>query len=220
MINFDSIIDSASADLEAMQTQLDAESEKGKFIQDPGVYSLNVVEMLDVTKPTTPEGWAMVKLVLQDTNGRELSHWLTLPLTNNVHYPTKSGKNTLWAVKKIQDFTSALGLDFRGDKFLKNLKKYFGNGGEAIKGQIGQFEIGYETGNYAQYVGKDQYQVVVGNKPFLDENGTPVVLTDHTAVEGYITTTLNKQYSAFMSIIGYIKRDVQQTTTNNEMFAG
>jgi hypothetical protein len=221
MLEFSDITDSGEmVDLEAIQEQAIQEQNKGAFINDPGQYSLQIRSVEQHIPKNPVQGWAMVKVTLADTNGKEIREFLTVPLTPNPEYPTKSGKNKLWAYIKLQAFAGAFGMDLRGKKFFDGVKLYFGNGGERMLGLEGSVEVGYEHKNYAQYQSKDKYAVVIGDKVHTDEDGEVVAFADKVGVFHYIENELQKPYSQFVSILKYNKKSTEEVKDSHDPYAG
>ncbi len=202
--NKDSLSD---AKLEEIQEAVDGMSE-GSYMDEPGIKNVTIDAVVLHEKKVPVDNWIMVKVTLKDVNGKTKDEYVTLPTTTNVEYNTASGKNKLWAIKKLQQFGDCFGLSFRGPGMFSLIAEMFGSS-EALIGKTGQIQLGYETNTYPEEHG-DGLCIMSAGKPVLDpETNEVLVLPSKADVQAYCTSVLKKKVSMYLSITKFLPSAVE-----------
>lgn len=150
--------------------QTKRESVGGKWIKEPGVYSLQIVGV-EVKGPSQYDAqWMNVLFSFQDSEGRAANHYVEVPTTaeKNFMYGTKK---SLAAYNNLDRFLKGFGfvLDFTNAIF--QLEKLFSDPEKTFVGKTLSARLGYYA-NYTKFAGKDgeisQYIIV-------DKTGAQVV---------------------------------------------
>lgn len=211
LFNFDS--DSLSdVNFDEIQAEVD-QMKDGKYIDEPGLYSLTVQSVSRKEAKNPVEGWMLVDVVFEDPNGKTIKEKVTVPLTVNLRYPTKTGKNELWAIKKLQAFAAGLGIDLRGAHMFRRIAEMFGDS-EALVGKSAKVRIGYETSTYSEPYGEKGVALISAGKPVLDASGDILNFPSRQDAEVYAVSVLKKKYSAFMRVLEFIPATTAEAAKN------
>lgn len=210
LFEFDDSLEGINFD--ELQTEIEKDAKRGRFIDEPGVYTLKVdrVEIMEIKEPKP--NWSAVKVYLKDIDGRETNEMLFIPTTNDVKYPTNSGKNQLWAIIKLQKFATSIGIDMQGKQLFVGIQKMFGNL-TSLVGRTGRYRLDFETANHAEPVGEG-WVLVLSGKPVMREDDPTEVqeFPKKSDAELYCTQIARKKFSAFLSIVEYMQGEVVEKT--------
>jgi hypothetical protein len=207
-------------DFDTLQEEIDKDSKRGRFIDEPGIYTLKVdrVEVIELDTPIP--NWAAFKVYLRDTNGRETNEFLFVPMTCDIKYPTSSGKNQLWAIIKLQKFALSLGIDMQGRQIFVAIKKMF-KSDTAIVGRTGRFRLDYETSNHAEPIG-DGWALVLSGKTVMqkDDPSEVEVFPKKQDAGIYCKDIAKKKFSGFLSIVECLAGEVVEKTEKSGKILG
>ena len=202
LFNFTDSLDGVNFD--EIQAEVDKDGSRGRFINEPGLYTLTVTKVESFETKDPKEGWISFKVFLEDIDGKSTNDMIFVPTTVNIRYPTASGKNELWAIIKLQKFASAVGIDAQGKSIFAAIQKMFTTT-DSLVGRSGKFRIDYETPNYADRLG-DGFVLLLSGKPALDPETGEIIEFPKKADAGiYCTTVLKKKFSGWLTIVEYIK---------------
>lgn len=192
--------------LKELQSEVDS-MQDGSYIDEPGIKSVTIESVALHEQQNPKEGWVCVKVVLKDVNGRTITAYPLVPTTVDLEYPTVSGKNKLFALKKLQQFGDCFGISFRGPEIFKLIKEFFGST-TALVGKTGNIRVGYEHSSYCEKY-EDGFCIISNGKPVVAEDGEILCLPTRKDVSVYGTTVLKKKISIGVGILEFIKSDAE-----------
>lgn len=146
------------------------ESAGGKWIKDPGTYSL-IIKGVEMTGASQYDNqWVNFKFTMENSEGQLATHYVEVPTTaaNNYMYGVKK---SLGNYSKLEKFLKGFGFDLEFTQAIHQLEKLFSDAEKTFIGKTFSARMGY-TAIHTKYLGKDgevsQYQIV-------DRDGNPIV---------------------------------------------
>lgn len=168
----------ATPTLTADEFKTKQESVGGKWIKDPGTYSL-------IIKGVTLEGasnfdnqWINFKFTLENSEGQLATHFVEVPTTaaNNYMY---GAKKSLHNYTKLEKFLKGFGFDLEFTQAIHQLEKLFTDAEKTFVGKTLSVRMGYNS-IHTKYLGKDGE---VSKYKLVDKDGNPIVATDFAGFE-------------------------------------
>lgn len=154
----------------AEEFQTKRASSGGKWINEPGTYSLIVTGVTVKEASQYDSQWVNVLFNLEDSEGKCANHFLEVPTTNEKSFMYGS-KKSLAPYNNLDRFLKGFGVTLEFTEAISQLESLFSDPEKTFIGKTISVRMGYYS-NYTKYVGKDgdvsQYQIV-------DKNGAPVV---------------------------------------------
>ena len=151
--------------------------------------------------------WGKFLLTLEGVGGKSTTAQLIVPF-KDVMYLAKSGKETLFMFKKIQNFMASLGVTLTVGNLQDTLTQYFSNPGKALVGKEIVINIGY-AGNHIGYAGKNavtgdaEYNIQMrdGSVVLDPKDLTPVLFSTRDAAMAHAEASQIKieEYSSVLS---------------------
>lgn len=157
----------------------------GKWIKDPGTYSL-IIKGVELTGASNfDNSWLNFKFTLENNEGQLATHFVEVPTTasNNYMYGVKK---SLLNYSKLEKFLKGFGFDLEFTQAIHQLEKLFSDAEKVFVGKTLSVRMGY-TANHTKYMGKDGE---VSQYVICDKDGKPIVATTfagYEAVDAYAT---------------------------------
>ncbi len=129
----------------------------GKFISDPGTYSMTIKAFSFGEVNPYDSAWINATVTLEDAQGRDLRHFLDIPTECRNSYLFGDKKST-HNLENLQRFLRGLGIVFDYDNGMEQIGAIFGNPDQLI-GKPLNVRLGYK-GPHIKYVSKDEFLVV------------------------------------------------------------
>ncbi len=124
----------------------------GKFINDPGTYSL-VVTGVDIKGANQKDAqWADVVFTLENPEGQSYNHYVSLPLTAARSF-LFGPKKTLYAYNDLDKFLRGFGVVLEYSNAITQLQDLFSDPAITFVGKPISMRLGYQS-NRSKYVGK------------------------------------------------------------------
>lgn len=142
---------SIKTDEELTQKLAETTSTGGKYFR-PGKHTVKVTAAV-YQGLAGDDRWGKFLLTLSGVGEKTTTAQLIVPF-KDVMYIAKSGKETLFMFKKIQNFMSALGVTLTVGNLQDTLTQYFSNPAKTLVGKELIINIGY-AGNHIGYAGKN-----------------------------------------------------------------
>lgn len=172
----------ATPTLTAEEFKTKQASTAGKWIKDPGTYSL-IVKGVEMTGASSFDNqWINFKFTLENSDGQIATHFVEVPITaaNNYMYGVKK---SLVNYAKLEKFLKGFGFELEFTQAIIQLEKLFSDAEKVFVGKTFSARIAYTT-LHSKYLGKEgeisQYQIV-------DKDGNAVVETKFAGYEAIDT---------------------------------
>lgn len=168
----------ATPTLTAEEFKTKQASTAGKWIKDPGTYSL-IIKGVEMTGASQYDNqWINFKFTLENSDGQMATHFVEVPTTaaNNYMY---GAKKSLGNYSKLEKFLKGFGVDLEFTQAIHQIEKLFSDAEKTFVGKTFSARLAY-TSIHSKFIGKEgeisQYQIV-------DKDGAPIVATKFAGFE-------------------------------------
>ncbi len=176
-------------------------SQGGKFIREPGTYSLIVTGVEAKQVNGFDNDWYDFVFSLENTDGQSMNHFLSIPTT--AHKSFMFGKKkSLSEYNKLEKFLLGFGVRLEYSTAITQIAKLFEDAADSFVGKQITLRVGF-TSNHLKYLGKDgdisKYKIVDKN----DQEVVPLVFKGYEAAEQYAKEN-NIKMSGFIRVLEVI----------------
>jgi hypothetical protein len=178
----------------------------GKYFR-PGKHTVKIAAAV-YQGQAGDDRWGKFLLTLNGVGEKTTTAQLIVPF-KDVMYLAKSGKETIFMFKKIQNFMSGLGVNLTVGNLQDTLTTYFTNPGKSLVGKELVIDIGY-AGNHVAYAGKNtvtgdaEYQIKMrdGSVVLNSSDLTPLLFSTRDAAMAHAESQQIK-IEEYSSVLNY-----------------